>query len=175
MLNTLLPYENASIWSPTLCKVNGNFLIGASNLALDQAIGHIVLSDDAPTLSELACYGIKVAESITNNDDTLLFASKYIVSIDFLETEKLTQLLHLIKCDLVLLDGVGMGHYYKNILSAKLIENNFRVVDLSNKETGIKTESVKSVLIKFTKYGSPVKNSPYKIIEMTNSTPVTVK
>lgn len=184
LLNTLLQYDKVTVWSPTLVKSNDNYFIGASNEIIDDAIKHISLSDNAVTLAELAQYGIKIHESITNQDNVLLFASNYITTLDFLELDKLIFFLSSIKCDAVYLDGVGMASYFKNVVKNKLASNDFKVVELYKnniliiESTASTTQTLpdeRPVLIQFTSYDKPIPYHMHKIIKMTNSTPVTIK
>lgn len=189
LLNTLLEFDDVTIWDPTLIKVNDNYIIAGCNQYLHDAIQHIPLNDDLKTLSLLAEYGIKAHESVTNNDPKLLFASQFIPSVDYLSVDEVIRWLAELGCDYVLLENLGIDIVYRKTIRTKLSDVGITVFDSINKFTQLFTEEVPTDEIKesMPKAKFPVKiefstfqisehhRSLRKVIKMTNSTPINIK
>lgn len=183
LLNTLIDnYSAVKFWSPTLVKVNGNYIVSAINENLFEATKHIVLSDDPECISTLVTYGISIDESVIRGNRILEFASSFAPEID-INIEDLVEYLIAIKCDCVVFAGNNYvlmnagktGEHFKNVLS-KLKDNNIENIkfnrEISNETSGFK----RPVLINFM-YSNliylPVAQF-HKIIRIKNSTPVNV-
>jgi hypothetical protein len=81
-IDKLKVYNGATIWSPTLVKIHGQYYIAGMNENLYDATKHIVLSDDPKVLFELNQYAVKIDDSIIGNNKRLEFAANYNVTID---------------------------------------------------------------------------------------------
>jgi len=67
---------------PTLVLTNGQYTVVKSNSVLDELLAGVTLDNSAKCLYRMSQLGIKVDESVTQNDEKLLFASSYIVECD---------------------------------------------------------------------------------------------
>lgn len=122
LLESLLEYDKIKYWDPTLVCVNGNYFIAAINRPLYESINHLSLEPTVENLCALAKHGIKVDESITNNDPLLTFASKYTVVFDFVDLDKLIDYLKEMKCEGVKFWGNGLMVHHKKQITTKLLD-----------------------------------------------------
>lgn len=67
---------------PTLVCVDGKYSIECSNYVLDELLADVTLNNTPQCLYRMSQLGINVDESVTQNDEKLLFASSYIVECD---------------------------------------------------------------------------------------------
>lgn len=67
---------------PTLVNIDGQYTVVSSNDVLDELLAKETLDNTPQCLYRMSQLGIKVDESITQNDEKLLFASSYIVECD---------------------------------------------------------------------------------------------
>jgi hypothetical protein len=67
----------AMFWNPTYIKVEGKYMIAATNPILEEHIQGLVLDDSPATLYALSKLGIDIDESVHCNDPKLVFSSEY--------------------------------------------------------------------------------------------------
>lgn len=92
LINQLKDYS-AKYFNPTYVKSNNNFYVMACNNSLHHAIKHINFDSDPKTLLELSTYGIHIDNSVTNEDDFLIFAGERQIVFDVINVEKLVDYL----------------------------------------------------------------------------------
>lgn len=129
ILNLIKEYD-AKYWNPTLVYTGGQYLIAGINESLNDAIGNIELSNDPCCISKLASYGILIDDSILNDDPLLEFASKYSVDFDYVNLYDLIKYLHALKCDAVVITGVGLASRYHRDVIVKLKQSGFHVEEI---------------------------------------------
>lgn len=178
LLEEMLEYEKIKYWDPTLVCVNGNYFIAASNDPLDNSINQISLLPTVENLCELARHGIKIDDSITNNDPLLIFASQYSVEFDFVNIDKLIEYLKIIKCDGVKFWGNGLMVHHKKLITGKLLDAQIMQVhdvkpNYNNLVTIVNYGSRKSVLQH--SYYQNVNKRFAKVILLRDSSPINIK
>lgn len=168
---------NAKHWSPILVNANGNYLIAATNMFVDEAIKSLPLSADVECLVNLSTYGIRVDDAIINNDPLLKFASEYETEVDFKDVDQLVLYLKAMNCDAVLIAGQSsMMIQYRKILTNKLKEAAIEVSEKNFMVLEARIEKHKNpVMINLASNINIHVDKLKKIIRMKNSTPVKVK
>jgi len=119
ILSSTKDLENHMYWEPTLVKVHNYFYIYGINNSLYEATKNIVLNDDPKTLFLLSQHGVKIHESITNNDSLLMFSSNYHTTVDLDDTENLLRYLKALEVDQVLL---GRDLIYNKKVGHELVD-----------------------------------------------------
>lgn len=189
-LNVLLEKINSfgttAIWDPTLKKVNGHFVIAASNEWLDCAIKDIELNDDPKTLLTLSTYGINIDPAICVGNKKLEFAASRIVEIEFADIETIIGWCKELGCTTIML-GRGAQTGMSRMRVKKLTEvygldciYSFTiqpVLGLFEEGEVPSEEEVDdyTVLIQHTSAVTPVPKSVCKTIIVKNSDPIEVK
>lgn len=92
IVNQLNRYEN-KYYDPTYVKIKNKFYVLASNNILDKAIENITFDDSPATLLQLSQYGIQIHESVSQQDDFLLFAGSVQNQIDTVNVDILVDYL----------------------------------------------------------------------------------
>lgn len=176
LLNTI-EHLNAKHWCPTLVNVNGNFMVAATNKNVDEAIKDLPLTADVNCLVTLSTYGIKIDDSIINNDPLLKFASEYVTDIDFKDVDQLVKYLKAMNCDAVLVVGQSsMMLQYRKILTSKLKEASIEVDDKNFMVMESRVNSYTNpVMINLSSNILVHVDKIKKIVKMQNSLPVVVK
>ena len=170
ILSSTEPLQNHTYWEPTLVKVHNHFYIYGINNSLYEATKDIVLNDDPRTLFLLSQYGIKIHESITNNNKLLTFASSYHTTIDLDDLENLVDYLKNLDVNEVLV-GRDLVHNKKIIheLLDKFKQNGINpitsLVDAKQRIVSLHNHRVDSFLDK---------RNIAKTIVLTNSRPIEV-
>lgn len=181
ILNQLKQFDNVKFWTPTLCNLNGMFIISAANKHIMEAIQHIPLNNDMKTLSILSEYGIAIDQSVIQKNESLEFASKFKVEIDYKDKDKLVEWLKLLGCSIVY-EGSGLLLTHKKELKSLLEKNGIKVLKRINSififsqninENIQKNENLYSVLIQGTETASF--DNVKKIITIKNSEPIDLK
>lgn len=81
-------FKEYLVWDPTLCKINTNYIVVASNDVIDQLLPS-TLNNTPEVLYKLSMLGVSIHQSITNTDPILEFASQYKTEIDGANIEDL--------------------------------------------------------------------------------------
>jgi hypothetical protein len=176
LLNQVISYE-AKFWDPTYVKLNGNYYVVAMNSFLSEAINNIVLDDHPKSLFLLSQHGIKIDESVTQNDPKKLFASNFSPVIDLDNFHTVAEWLRELNIDLVYF-GRGLGNTTtRNEITAILKQLNIQVANNSRfyTEDDAKTP-VMLKLVSGTDYLPSYYNKRLaKIIQLQISRPVPLK
>jgi hypothetical protein len=170
-------YEDVQYWTPTLVCVNGNYMIAATNSALDNAIQHIKLNTELTTLSELVRYGIEVDESILLTDEER-FAGSYNPKVELSNICDIVPWLKNIKCDYVSVSGVGLSTSvkFKNDLKQALELAGIRYNDSGRMMIHDNMSKYKfPVVIKFKLIHDTDHANTAKVINVVNSQPVNLE
>jgi hypothetical protein len=178
LLNTTQKYDSAKYWHPTLVKINGNFVISATNEYLDKAVKHIQLNDDFPTLVALAEYGISMEDNLIDDKDRLNFAGNYIYETELENIETAFGYLKELGCDGVYFSGHSLLIKKEVKEKAKSITDNIHnLSDVTNKK--IKSPDCKfPVLLQFSSMISDARLQTLgikKVIKIINSNPIDIK
>jgi hypothetical protein len=180
ILTSLVQYESAKHWQPTLIKANNSFYIVAANKSLMEAIEHITLNDEPDNLARLVRMGIRIDESIITNDN-LSFAVNRTPSLEQFNISTIIDYLLMIKADLVIL-AEWFGPNKDFILE---LANNLKANNIEHKL--VKSKRSNELNIDLRKYQMPVKinlgiwkseNTLLflgKNINLVNSNPVDIK
>lgn len=159
-------YENIRYWNPTLTRINENLFVVAANAALINAIEHLPLSTDYPTLARLSRMGIRIDPSLINDihdelggtDEVLrklIFALDPQPKLEITETTLLAEYLQDIKSDMVLLtQWFGTNKTYVMELANLLKANKIPHTILKTKSGGLTNNGVD---VNLKKYEMPVK------------------
>ena len=115
--------QNAKFWSPTLLKVNDQYLIAAINETLSNCIKDIALNDDPKTLYTLSTYGIKIDDSVTQEDEFLKFASEYFYKVDIVNFSTLVEYMKKLEIDFAVVPTYFSDTKISKELKSILIEN----------------------------------------------------
>jgi hypothetical protein len=175
LMDELAQYDNIRYWVPTLVKVNDNYLIAATNEALDNIINNIELNDDPYTLNYLCKHAINIDEAITDTPEKL-FAAIYNPIVDYNNCDDLVSWLHHIKCD-----GIYLEHKHKEDknwekLRVAISRSNIPIYEISvwKKPPQPKTKGfTNAVVIKRLADSHNIDLSPIaKEISMVNNAPV---
>lgn len=75
-------YKSVKYWNPTLVYINNRLLVAASNASLDDAIKHIELNTELPTLARLVHYGITIDTSVIDVLPITLSVKKIMYAIE---------------------------------------------------------------------------------------------
>ena len=170
-------YEDVQYWTPTLVCINGNYMIAATNSALDNAIQHIKLNTELTTLSELVRYGIEVDESILLTDEER-FAGSYNPKVELSTICDIVPWLKNIKCDYVSVSGVGLSTSvkFKNDLKQALELAGIRYNDSGRMMIHDNMSKYKfPVVIKFKLIHDTDHANTAKVINVVNSQPVNLE
>lgn len=168
---------NAKYWEPTLICLNGRYIIAAINEALYNATAEIELSSNPECLSLLAAHGVKVDESIVDNNPLLKFASEYSTIIDYADADNFINYLHAVKCDSVFVSGLVLSQQYKKDLITKIKEANIQVDEKSNILLLERLKEKKNPIILYMMERTLL-NVPAlfkKIVRITNGLPIHIK
>ena len=177
MLDEISPYENIRYWQPTLVKRNGNLYILATNQALEESLGNMVLAEDSNTFITLATHGVTIDPEFYENNSRLKFMAEAVTTIEVSNIDDLILWLEEMNCDMVYLSGSSSSINLSKIkLSSCLQESSVPHVD-SRMSTVDSREYKRPVLIKFKKnvevIYDPTKVA--KIIYLVNSNPIDIK
>ena len=170
-------YKDIKYWTPTLVCVNGNYMIACTNSALDEAIKHITLNTEIPTLAELVRYGIHIDESILLTDEER-FAGSYNPQVELTNICDIVPWLKNIKCDYVSVSGVGLSTNvkFKNDLKQALEIAGIRYNDSARVMIHDNLSKYKfPVVIKFKLISDTDHANTAKVINVVNSQPVNLE
>lgn len=168
---------NAKYWEPTLIYLNGRYIIVAINEALYNATAGIELSSNPECLSLLAAHGIKIDDSIVDNNPLLKFASEYSTIIDYADADNFINYLHAVKCDSVFVSGLVLSQQYKKDLITKIKEANIQVNEKSNVLLSERLKEKKNPIVLYMMERTLL-NVPAlfkKIVRITNGLPIHIK
>lgn len=181
ILDELEGYKSCNIWDPTLIKVDQNFYIFGINESIHQVISNLKLFDDPNTLHKLSQYGIKIHESILQDDEFKRFASEFYVECDIDNLDTLSDWVEILKFDCIYLgsdtiyskeisksikDVLGNIPMTRNINDLNLYTN---VLYLNYKF--YRTTNSSSILL----YNNELHRNISKVLTVKNSRPVYVK
>jgi hypothetical protein len=141
-INQLLTktFTEKLIWDPTLRKINNNYIIYASNNTLDLLMQPIDETHLDKSLYEISKLGIKIDDSIIDNQAYLKFCSEFVTEVDVIHMYEFVNWIKKLDIKHVLL-GRGISNYTK-ISSVNLIFTELlRLFDKNN----IRYTLVKSV------------------------------
>jgi hypothetical protein len=113
LLDKLSLYDQIPYWDPTLIKVNGQFMIAATNPSVDEVVSKVSLSDDPYTLHYLVKHAINIDSSLLETP-IQRFAGDYNPTIEYADIETLIDWLIEIKCDGVYSQNIA-GKYRPNL------------------------------------------------------------
>lgn len=177
LLNTIQEYDSVKYWQPTLIKVNGNFIISATNKYVDEAIKHIILTNDLNTMVDLSEYGIAMDDNLLEDKDKLNFVSDYIHEIELSKIDKIFDYLKELKCDGVYFSGHSL--LIKKDLKEKVYEITTNIHNLSDTPQSRRLHNYNfPVVIQFSSMISGTKlqtNGIKKVIKIINSNPIDIK
>jgi hypothetical protein len=175
LLNSLKEYAHVKYWQPTLCKVNGNLFIVASNSNLDEALGDIVLSSNPTTLAKLVHYGVTIDKSVFEHADAkTLFMANMFCKVELSDALNIIPWLVELKCDYVHMATTNLFAETRKSIKQALTEVN---IPFSNDLKFDKRKHEFPVTIRF-KSNVDTSTEPFKvgkIIQLVNSQPVEVK
>jgi len=175
LLNQLESYKDVRYWQPTLCNINGNLYIVATNIYLDEALGNMVLNTDSITIANLVYHGVTIDESVYDiSDKKQNFMANMFPKVEVSEVTIIVPWLQEIGCDAVFL------HTYR-YTDVKPVRDLLEIlqkttIDVILEDTIIKRKYDFPVTVGFrnqTEHDS--KNRFAKIITMVDSTPVDIK
>jgi len=110
------------VWDPTLCIIDNNYFVVASNDILNTQLNDISLSNDPNTLYHLSKLGITISDDIVKNDPYLKFASEFVTNVDVSDIEDFVRWLTNLNVDKVLMGrGVNTSYNRTNLIFTKLI------------------------------------------------------
>jgi hypothetical protein len=170
LLEGITLYENAKFWTPTLIKVGNSFYIVAMNEHLYNATKDIALNDDHKTLFLLSQYGVEIDESVTQQNQKLLFAGNFMNTIDIEYLGTLVLMLKELDIETVFTA--------RDIIHNKQISNEIKLAFL---EKGINCKPFtnenkhRGILLKGTTFYSGPFQGVTKVITITNSRPVKIR
>lgn len=120
ILDELDEYKNCTIWEPTLVKIGKCFYIYGLNESLNHATDYLILSDEPKTLLKLSQYGVKIHESIHQDDQFKKFASDFYAVVDIEQVDLLKDWVEILKFDCIYLgaDIIFNKEISKNIKDA---------------------------------------------------------
>ena len=179
IIDYLKQFETVKYWKPTLLKVNGNFLIAASNQYVDEATQHLTLNDDSVTLARLAFYGVDIDSSVYDNSDRMKFITNVHSTIEMVDAINIIPWLKEIGCDCVYMAGPSVINHSRQELTAALRQERIVCIDSSNQFNKAPSPSQYEfpVLVRFKK-SLDSSFDPYKvgkIVQLVNSQPVNIK
>lgn len=172
IINRFAEFESIKYWKPTLRNVNGNFMIVATNQALDEAIKHIELSDSPASLARLVMHGVTIEDEYKTSLG--VFATEHRLVRSYEEIPEVVSNLKEIGCDFV---------YISDHLNNKQIETVKKCCELNNIEYAITNKSGQSdseknheypVNINLGLWGSAT-DYVAKVINLANSRPILIK
>jgi hypothetical protein len=175
LLTQLKEYEHVKYWQPTLCNINGNLFIVATNESLDQSLGDMVLNNDAVTLAKLVHFGVVIDESVYNSADTKqLFMANMFCKVEIVDALNIIPWLVELNCDFVHIPHTSLfAETKKNIKQALYTAK----IPCTNDIKPVIGKYEFPVTIRFKSNGDtasePLKVG--KIIQLVNSQPVDVK
>ena len=170
LLETVTTYESIKFWNPTLIKVGDSFYIIAVNEYLYNAIKDITLNDDPKTLFLLSQYGVEIDQTVTQQNQKLLFAGNFMNTIDIEYIETLVMMLKELNIETVFTA--------RDIIHNKQISNEIKLAFL---EKGINCKPFnhenkhRGILLKGTSFHSGSFQGVDKVITITNSRPIKIR
>jgi hypothetical protein len=176
LLEQLSYYKDVKYWTPTLVCVNGNYMIACTNKALDESIKHITLNTELTTLAELVRYGIVIDNSIMRTDEER-FAGLYNPKIELSNICNIVPWLQNIKCDYVLVSGIGLTTdlKFKSELKQALENKGIHYNDAGRFAAQMNLSKYKfPVIIKFKLITEDYTNVA-KVINVVNSQPINLE
>jgi hypothetical protein len=177
MLDEISTYENVRYWNPTLVKRNDNLYILATNQALEEALGDIILTEDIETFIKLSTHGVTIGTEFYENNPKLKFMAEAVTTVEISDMDNLILWLEEMNCDMVYLSGSSSSINLSKIkLSSCLQESNMPHVDSRNSTVDSKKYKC-PVLIKFKKNAEVIYDPTkvVKIIYLVNSNPIDIK
>jgi hypothetical protein len=194
IIDEIIKYESAKIWSPTLVRVNGNLIIAGINEALHEALLDVKLDTSIKTLALLTMHGVKIDDKLfkelheeLGGDEAsyqrLLFATSYEYELEQNKIWDLKELLHDIDCDYIFYSTFFAKTKTVDIESVLC---NFNIDhDVGSKASFLSQEKNKlwsrekkmPVLVKYGSLSHKGSGSAFaaKMISLVDSTPVQVK
>lgn len=130
MMDSLLQYDKIKYWNPTLVNVKGNYLIAATNEAINQLVEKITLSDDPYILNYLCKHAINIDEDILKTP-IQQFAASYTPQIDYEHIEQLIEYLKEIKCDSIYIEQRNSEDKNWSNLKTLLTQTKIPIVETS--------------------------------------------
>lgn len=179
IIDELRQFESVKYWQPTLLKVNGNFIIAASNQYVDEAVQHLTLNDDPITLSRLAFHGVNIDPSIYDDSDRMRFIANIHSTVEMVDVINIVSWLKEIGCDCVYMAGPSVINQSRQVLTTALRQERIVCIDSANQFSKAPSPAQYEfpVLVRFKK-SLDSSFDPYKvgkIIQLVNSQPVNIK
>jgi hypothetical protein len=190
IINTLIEYESAKIWNPTLCYTNGNLLIAGINNALAEAIEDLEFSLDLHSICRVIEYGIDIDDSVVealqhNSIDYKLiqFAKSIAPQLDMHDVPSIVESLKAIQCDYAIITE-SMSHTRINTkkLEDELVAAGItcKVIDRKSDLKSIKSHEYKLPVAIYTNIWVPKERSRerlgvLKTVTLTNNKPIDIK
>lgn len=169
-------FMTATHWSPTYIKRDGKFMIAATNPVLNDLTSNLVLDDRPSTLTALAEMGIKIDESVHNNDAELMFYSEYISTITITDLDadvrKLFMwLVNLGITNLVTARGSWNNHVNKSFTN---FAHKYNINLITTKDENWQTPAGDSVFLSFVTHTKTTPIYFKKIINVINQQEVSI-
>ena len=105
LIDSMNDYRDVKYWQPTMTFTNGRYYIMASNSALAEALGDIILNTDVHTLNMLAWHGVAIDESIYENTPKNKFAASMKIDVEQSNLLDIIPWLKELGCDMVYIGG----------------------------------------------------------------------
>lgn len=184
ILNDLKQYQTATIWDPTLVKLDdNNYVIAACNEQLGNIINTIPLNLSSKALLNMSRYGIKVARSLIENDPKLTFAYSFVNEIDIDDLEMLVSWLIELECKVVLFNrGVGLNKNVHTEIENALLKANISFLPehaaspaLCSTSTFLFSTHPHRPIPSFSKATTYIHSVVEKIVVLRNSRPIDIK
>lgn len=172
LLDTAQKYE-AKIYNPTLVKSNNNFYVLGMNASLAPLLQNINLSDDPKVLFQLSRYGIKIDDSVINEDPKLEFASNYRVVVNIEHLTAMVDWLVELGVEHVILSRDLVYNKKLNLEVRNLLDN--KIECSASKD--ISTSDSKLIVNLGLSSNSPLREkevSVAKLITISNTRPVSI-
>jgi hypothetical protein len=180
ILLNLQQYKSFKLWDPTLVKTNNNFYIYGINESLNKALHDIKLSDEPQVLLKLSQYGVKIDQSILQDDDLLHFASNFYPCVDIDDIKSLGSWLKELNYDLIYLGSEiifnkEISKDIRDVLSEIPISRNTSDLDLYENILYLNYTSYKHSRRTLLLHNENLHKNISKVVTIKNSRPILVK
>jgi len=190
IINSLIEYESATIWDPTLCYINGNVMVAGINRPLADAIEDIDFSLDLNSVAKAIDYGIYIADSIVNalenksiDGKLVQFAKSPAPHLDINDVPSIVEALKSIGCDYVIITE-SLSH---TKISTKKLEEaltsvgiDCKVVDRKSDLASIRSNDYDMPVAVYTSIWVPKERSKERLgvrkaVTLMNNKPIDIK
>jgi hypothetical protein len=179
--SSIAPYQSATIWDPTLTKVNGRLYV----LGVSEQLGELIQSmdiaeNDIKTFSNMINLGINIDKKLIGDDPKNKFASEIHTEIDIVNIEEVTDWLAELKSTVVFFsNATRMFNTIKTSLENKFHEKNIDVLNIDDDKydpTKIPKGSIHLYPAgRYNNINMPIYQNISKYVGVKNSTPVNTR